>query len=199
MDRTRVMDLADKVGGLFRLTVLLQKRVREIVGGAPPLIETEKTNPIDIAMAEVEADAIELVDLSEEEIKALEAETKMASEEAEILEALRSRVTGGAEAKPAPAPKAVEKAVEKAAVEETPVAVAEPVAEEAVAAEVAPEEGSEVAAEVAPEVAAEVAPEVAAEVAPEVAPEVAAEEVPEVAPDVAPAVATEIDDASKAE
>lgn len=93
MDRTKVMDLAEKSGGLFRLTVLLQKRVRELVAGSPPLIVTRETNPINIAMLEVEEDAIELVDLSEEELAALEAETQMASEEAEILEALRSRVT----------------------------------------------------------------------------------------------------------
>lgn len=157
MDRTRVMDLADKAGGLFRLTVLLQKRVRELVGGAPPLIETDLINPIDIAMAEVAVDAIELVDLSDEELKTLEAETKMASEEAEILEALRSRVTGGAELKAAttkakPAKVAEAKAVEPAAkaeepaAEETPPAKAEepaakaeePVAEETPAAKETP-------------------------------------------------------------
>ena len=106
MDRTKVMDLAEKVGGLFRLTVLLQKRVRELVGGAPPLVEIDGTNPIDIAMAEVEADAIELVDLSEEELAALEAESQMATEEAEILEALRTRVTESAGVTAEAAPKA---------------------------------------------------------------------------------------------
>ncbi len=135
MDRTRVMDLADKVGGLFRLTVLLQKRVRELVSGSPPLIEVETTNPIDIAMAEIDADAIELVDLSEEEIKALEAETKMASEEAEILEALRSRVTSGAEVKAAAAKTAspAKPAAAPAAKEEAPAAeeVAAPAADDA--------------------------------------------------------------------
>jgi len=106
MDRTKVMELADKVGGLFRLTVLLQKRVRELVGGAPKLVATEEENPIRIAMLEVEQDAIELVDLSDEELAALEAESAMASEEAEILEALRSRVSsvsGGDAAAAAPA------------------------------------------------------------------------------------------------
>lgn len=103
MDRTKVMELADKAGGLFRLTVLLQKRVRELVAGAPPLVETIERNPINIAMLEVEQDAIELVDLSVEELAALEAESQMASEEAEILEALRSRVSSG------PAPEATAK------------------------------------------------------------------------------------------
>ena len=109
MDRTKVMDLADKAGGLFRLTVLLQKRVRELVGGAPKLVETDESNPINIAMLEVEEGAIELVDLSEEELAALEAETQMASEEAEILEALRSRVSSAGDA-PADAPAAAPEA-----------------------------------------------------------------------------------------
>ncbi|HTE05956.1 MAG TPA: DNA-directed RNA polymerase subunit omega [Planctomycetota bacterium] len=93
MDRTKVMTLSDKVGGLFRLSVLLQKRVQELVGGAPKLVETRELNPINIALLEIEADAIELVDLSEDELKQLQVESQMASDEAELLEALRSRMT----------------------------------------------------------------------------------------------------------
>ena len=95
MDRTKVMELADRVGGLFRLCVLLQKRVAELVAGSPKLVDTRETNPIRIAMLEVEADAIDLVDLSEEEIANLEAQNQMATDEAELLEALRSRMTRG--------------------------------------------------------------------------------------------------------
>jgi len=93
MDRTKVMELADKVGGLFRLTVLLQKRVQELVTGSPKLVDTKETNPIRIAMLEVEADAIDLVDLTDEELAQLEAQTQLATDEAELLEALRSRMT----------------------------------------------------------------------------------------------------------
>ncbi len=96
MDHTKVMELAERSGGLFRLAVLLQKRVRELVNGSPKLIETDELDPINIAMLEVEAKAIELVDLSDEEVKQLEVESQMASEEAELLEALRSRVTRAA-------------------------------------------------------------------------------------------------------
>ncbi len=117
MDRTKVMHLADQAGGLFRLTVLLQKRVRELVGGAPKLVEINDTNPINIAMAEVEAGAIELVDLSDQELKALEAQSQIATEEAEILEALRTRVNTGAseasEAAAAAAPAAAKPAKSK--------------------------------------------------------------------------------------
>lgn len=113
MDRTKVMELATKVGGLFRLAVLLQKRVQELVNGAPKLVKTDEEDPITIAMLEVEADAIELVDLSEAELAALEQETQMASEEAEILEALRSRVGDGDAPEAAPAEKAAAAATEE--------------------------------------------------------------------------------------
>jgi DNA-directed RNA polymerase subunit K/omega len=93
MDRTKVMTLSDKVGGLFRLSVLLQKRVQELVAGSPKLVDTREINPINIALLEIEADAIELVDLSEDELKQLQVESQMASDEAELLEALRSRMT----------------------------------------------------------------------------------------------------------
>ena len=104
MDRTKVMELADKVGGLFRLTVLLQKRVQELVAGSAKLVDTKETNPIRIAMLEVEADAIDLVDLTDAELAQLEAQTQMATDEAELLEALRSRMTRSLAAPPEPAP-----------------------------------------------------------------------------------------------
>lgn len=105
MDRTKVMELSEKTGGLFRLAVLLQKRVQELVAGAPKLIETKKTNPIDIAMLEVEMDAIELVDLSEAELEKLKEQSQMASDEAELLEALRTRMSSTLASQPLEAPK----------------------------------------------------------------------------------------------
>ena len=51
-----------KVGGRFKLTALLQKRIRELVAGAPHLVEIRSDNPIDVAIAEVRAGKIELVD-----------------------------------------------------------------------------------------------------------------------------------------
>ena len=61
MNHTKVIDLADKVGGVFRLAVLLQKRVRELIRGASPLLETRETNPIKIAFLEMERGLIELI------------------------------------------------------------------------------------------------------------------------------------------
>jgi DNA-directed RNA polymerase subunit K/omega len=40
---------------------LLQKRVRELIYGASPLVETRETNPIKVAFLEMERGLIELV------------------------------------------------------------------------------------------------------------------------------------------
>jgi DNA-directed RNA polymerase subunit omega len=61
-EKIRIIDELDqKVGGRFRLTSLLQKRIRELVAGAPRLVEIKSDNPIDVAIAEVRAGKIELV------------------------------------------------------------------------------------------------------------------------------------------
>lgn len=53
--------LQDTVGGSFHKTALLQKRVRELIRGAIPLIETREKNPIRIAYEEMRQGLIELV------------------------------------------------------------------------------------------------------------------------------------------
>ncbi|MSR75771.1 MAG: hypothetical protein EXS14_09925 [Planctomycetes bacterium] len=50
-----------KVGGVFRTTVLLQKRLRELNRGAKRLVEENPKNPIELVLVEVGADRIELV------------------------------------------------------------------------------------------------------------------------------------------
>jgi DNA-directed RNA polymerase subunit omega len=61
-EKIRIIDELDqKVGGRFRLTALLQKRIRELVAGAPRLVDIKSDNPIDVAIAEVRAGKIELV------------------------------------------------------------------------------------------------------------------------------------------
>ncbi len=61
-EKIRVIDeLEAKVGGRFQLTSLLQKRIRELVAGAPRLVDIRSDNPIDIAIEEVRAGKIELV------------------------------------------------------------------------------------------------------------------------------------------
>ena len=61
-DKIRVIDeLETRVGGRFMLTALLQKRIRELVAGAPKLVEIRSDNPIDVAIEEIRAGKIELV------------------------------------------------------------------------------------------------------------------------------------------
>jgi DNA-directed RNA polymerase subunit omega len=61
-EKIRIIDELDvKVGGRFKLTALLQKRIRELVAGAPRLVEIRSDNPIDVAIAEVRAGKVELV------------------------------------------------------------------------------------------------------------------------------------------
>ena len=61
MNYRDVDEAVDLVGGRFAFAVLLQKRVRELVRGAAPLIETREVNPIKIAFLEMERGLIELI------------------------------------------------------------------------------------------------------------------------------------------
>lgn len=61
MDRTLPQELVRQVGGSFKLTSLLQKRVRELVRGQKPLFETRERNYIKIAHEELKRGLIELV------------------------------------------------------------------------------------------------------------------------------------------
>jgi len=62
MDKSLPQRLQKTCGGSFRNTALLQKRVRELVRGAAPLVDLKgERNPIKIAYAELERGLIELV------------------------------------------------------------------------------------------------------------------------------------------
>ena len=61
MDLTLPQRLQQSVQGSFHKTALLQKRVRELIRGAAPLVETRETNPIKIAFLEMERGLIELI------------------------------------------------------------------------------------------------------------------------------------------
>ena len=60
MDQTLPQELVKQVGGSFRLTALLQKRVRELVRGQKPLFETRERNYVKIAAEELSRGLIEL-------------------------------------------------------------------------------------------------------------------------------------------
>jgi len=53
MDFQKIQEAQERVGGPFAMTAILQKRVRELVQGSKPLVETDKSRPIDIALEEL--------------------------------------------------------------------------------------------------------------------------------------------------
>ncbi|MFQ5502828.1 MAG: DNA-directed RNA polymerase subunit omega [Phycisphaerae bacterium] len=46
-------DIIRQVGGRFKLTALIQKRWKELLMGARPMIEPEKMTPMEIAVREI--------------------------------------------------------------------------------------------------------------------------------------------------
>jgi len=60
MDFRKIQEAQTRYGGPFATTSILQKRVRELVQGARPLVETDKTRPIDIALEELLANRLSL-------------------------------------------------------------------------------------------------------------------------------------------
>jgi DNA-directed RNA polymerase subunit K/omega len=53
MDFRKIQEAQERFGGPFAMTAILQKRVRELVQGSRPLVETDKIRPIDIALEEL--------------------------------------------------------------------------------------------------------------------------------------------------
>lgn len=60
MDFRKIQEAQLRFGGPFAMTSILQKRVRELVQGAKPLVETDKVRPIDIALEELLANCLNL-------------------------------------------------------------------------------------------------------------------------------------------
>ena len=60
MDLNDIHLAQERFGGPFAMTAILQKRVRELVQGSRPLIETNQIRPIDIALEELLDDRLSL-------------------------------------------------------------------------------------------------------------------------------------------
>ena len=58
IDALRDDELSKKVGGPFRLTALIQRRLKELIEGARPLVDTEGKTLFEVAVAEVNEDKI---------------------------------------------------------------------------------------------------------------------------------------------
>ena len=74
MDLQRWNHAQDSVGGAFELSVLLQKRCRELTRGACKLVDFESRNPVEIALEEVLQGKIHLAPAPPPEIKQQELE-----------------------------------------------------------------------------------------------------------------------------
>jgi DNA-directed RNA polymerase subunit omega len=59
IDELKSMEIVEKVGGRFKLTALIQKRLSELTQGARPLIEdTEGKTQLEIVVQEILQDKI---------------------------------------------------------------------------------------------------------------------------------------------
>jgi DNA-directed RNA polymerase subunit omega len=59
IEEMKSKEIVDKVGGRFKLTALIQKRLDELMQGSRPLIEdTEGKTPLEIVMQEIRQDKI---------------------------------------------------------------------------------------------------------------------------------------------
>ncbi|MHC4838334.1 MAG: DNA-directed RNA polymerase subunit omega [Planctomycetota bacterium] len=74
MDHSLPQRLQKQVNGSFEMTVLLQKRVRQLVRGDAPLFDAElehMENPVEIALVELERGLLKLVEEEVEETPTL--------------------------------------------------------------------------------------------------------------------------------
>ena len=59
--------IVDSIGGRFKLTALIQHRVRELMEGARPLVERNGRSDLEVAIAEIEEGKIALEFRDEDE------------------------------------------------------------------------------------------------------------------------------------
>lgn len=63
-------ELVKKLGGSFKLAVLIQKRALELMQGAKPLVPREGMSDVEVAIREVREDKITLVEPGADEEQA---------------------------------------------------------------------------------------------------------------------------------
>jgi DNA-directed RNA polymerase subunit K/omega len=61
MDPETQQELLEKVGSRYKLVSLVQKRMRELVRGLPPLAEGDPQDPWDLVVNEILGDKVQLV------------------------------------------------------------------------------------------------------------------------------------------
>ena len=76
IDQSKFERLYEMVGGVFKTTVLIQKRLRELNRGARKLVDEESKNPIETVMKEIEERKIELIPDTDENRELIRAEVE---------------------------------------------------------------------------------------------------------------------------
>jgi len=76
IDQSKFEDLYGMVGGVFKTTVLIQKRLRELNRGARKLVSEENRNLIETVMSEIDQQKIELIPDTEENRELIRAEVE---------------------------------------------------------------------------------------------------------------------------
>ena len=82
MDLKSLEEAKRRVGGSFRLSVLLQKRIIELVRGAPAVVEhaERERGPIDVALREILEGKISLEMIPQEEFDKLVEQARLEKE-----------------------------------------------------------------------------------------------------------------------
>lgn len=76
INQSKFEDLYNRCQGVFKTTVLIQKRLRELNRGARRLVESRAKNPIEVVMNEIGADKLELIPDNEENRELIRSEVE---------------------------------------------------------------------------------------------------------------------------
>lgn len=83
INTSEIDQLAEKFGGRYRLTVLIQKRLKELVKGGQKLVDLEDRNLIKVVMEEIRSGKVGFEGPSLEDLAAVQEEGKKASKKKE--------------------------------------------------------------------------------------------------------------------
>jgi len=76
IDQSKFENLYERCGGVFKTTVLMQKRLRELNRGARKLVEEDTKNPIELVMYEIDGGKIELIPDTDENREVIRSEVE---------------------------------------------------------------------------------------------------------------------------
>lgn len=66
-------ELADKIGGRFKLCILIQRRLQELMDGSRPMVDRVGKTDLEVVFEEIEEDKIELITDPDSDTPSLDA------------------------------------------------------------------------------------------------------------------------------